>query len=338
MRKTRRSIFAVMTTLVLLVVMAFKPGGQAILAAEQTVKIMPLGDSITDCDFWRTLLFNKLIDNGYNVQSVGTRPGNHEGHWGIKVTDIADYNQLVPWLEASNPDVIMMHLGTNDCWQNVKTSKIIEAYTKLIGQMRANNPNVIIVVAQIIPLHPDDQIDYAANVNALNAAIPEWAAGLTTEASPIIVCDQYTGFNVEVDTYDGAHPSGSGSQKICDNWYKVLAPILSGETPEPVETPEPTPATEDLVLEAVPSNWGSGYTMTIKIKNNSDRTVTDWSLKLKKADFDITNIWCANANEEDEEIVITPMGWNSTISAGGFVEFGFQGNGTVEKDFSYTLK
>ncbi|WP_054740903.1 SGNH/GDSL hydrolase family protein [Cellulosilyticum ruminicola] len=98
MNKTRRSILAVMITLVLLVVMAFKAEVSPVFAAQKTVRIMPLGDSITDCDFWRTMLFNKLTENGYNVESVGTRPGNHEGHWGFKVTDIANYNQLVPCL------------------------------------------------------------------------------------------------------------------------------------------------------------------------------------------------------------------------------------------------
>ncbi|WP_054740900.1 GDSL-type esterase/lipase family protein [Cellulosilyticum ruminicola] len=160
-----------------------------------------------------------------------------------------------------------MHLGTNDCWQNVKISEIMKAYTKLVGQMRENNPNIIIVVAQIIPLHPDDKINYAANVNALNKELPGWAAELTTKASPIYVCDQYTGFDVDVDTYDGAHPSQTGSQKICDNWYKALVPILSGnvpepteipkptQTPEPTEIPKPTSVTAGLVLEATTSNW-----------------------------------------------------------------------------------
>ena len=34
-----------------------------------------------------------------------------------------------------------MHLGTNDMWGGfIPTGTVLAAYTKLVGQMRANNP------------------------------------------------------------------------------------------------------------------------------------------------------------------------------------------------------
>ena len=66
--------------------------------------------------------------------------------------------------------------------------------------MRASNPNMKIIVAKIIPMDPRSCTTCAPGVVALDAAIPAWAAGLTTAQSPIVVVDQWTGFNAATDT------------------------------------------------------------------------------------------------------------------------------------------
>src|SRR5690606_41190807 len=50
----------------------------------------------------------------------------------------------------------------------------------------------------------------AQGVQALNAAIPAWAASESTAQSPVIFVDQWTGFDTDADTYDGVHPNASG--------------------------------------------------------------------------------------------------------------------------------
>jgi acyl-CoA thioesterase-1 len=70
-----------------------------------------------------------------------------------------------------------MMLGTNDVWSSLSTSVILQAFTTLIGQMRAQNPKMVIMVAQITPMSPSGCTTCAAGVVALNAAIPAWAAG-----------------------------------------------------------------------------------------------------------------------------------------------------------------
>src|SRR6266568_8089483 len=95
-------------------------------AASSPVRIMPLGDSITGgpgC--WRALLWDNLQSAGYTtIDFVGTLPdggcqtapydGDNEGHGGYLATGIANQNQLPGWLSATNPDIVLMHLGTND--------------------------------------------------------------------------------------------------------------------------------------------------------------------------------------------------------------------------------
>jgi lysophospholipase L1-like esterase len=56
-------------------------------------------------------------------------------------------------------------------------------------------------------------------VVAFDNRIPGWAAGLTTAQSPIVVVDQWTGFDAVADTGDGVHPNDAGFRKMADRWY-----------------------------------------------------------------------------------------------------------------------
>src|SRR5574341_1010137 len=216
------------------------------------IKIMALGDSITGSPgCWRALLWNRLQNSGYtNIDFVGTLPppgcgipydGDNEGHGGILATDIANQDHLPPWLAATNPDIVMMHLGTNDLFSATNTSEmVLAAYSKMVGQMRANNPNMQILVAQIIPMYTATTgcADCYQRVINLNAAIPGWAAGLSTSQSPIIVVDQWTGFDTATDTGDGLHPNDAGNQKISGRWYPALSALLgAGPTSTPTLRP-----------------------------------------------------------------------------------------------------
>ncbi|WP_230686343.1 GDSL-type esterase/lipase family protein [Catellatospora vulcania] len=231
--------------------------------AAAPVRIMPLGDSITGgpgC--WRAVLWDRLQRNGFSdVDFVGTQAGggcnlaswdgDNEGHGGYRATGIADQNQLPGWLAATHPDVVLMHLGTNDIWSNTPTATILAAYGTLVDQMRASNPDTKILVAQIIPMTPSGCSWCPSGVTALNSAIPGWAASRTTARSPITVVDQYTGFDTSVDTSDGVHPDDSGFQKMSDRWYPALIPLLGGSTPgdtTPPTTPTGFTATVDCSL------------------------------------------------------------------------------------------
>lgn len=203
-----------------------------------TVRIMALGDSITGSPgCWRALLWRDLVDAGHDgVDFVGTLPGDgcgfaydgeHEGHGGYLVTDVARQGLLDGWLDRSDPDVVLMHFGTNDVWNQIPAPVILDAYTVLLDRMRAHNPDIRVLVAQIIPMDPARSCaSCGQGVRDLNAAIPAWAAEHGTAASPVTVVDQWTGFDTGTDTYDGVHPSASGDRKIADRWFAALSADL----------------------------------------------------------------------------------------------------------------
>ncbi|PGH18277.1 hypothetical protein AJ79_00616 [Helicocarpus griseus UAMH5409] len=209
----------------------------AVSRRAETVKIMPLGDSITGSPgCWRALLWQQLQNAGItNTDFVGSLPGDgcgfeydseNEGHGGILATNIVAQNQLPPWLESAQPDIVMVHLGTNDAWSNVETAKIIETHSTLVDQMRESNPNMVILLAQIIPMNPTNCNGCGPRVEEFNSAVAEWAPTKSTEESPIVIVDCFTGFDTGTDTGDGVHPNEAGNEKIANSWFEPLSEAI----------------------------------------------------------------------------------------------------------------
>lgn len=164
-------------------------------AAAGPVRIMPLGDSITGSPgCWRALLWNRLQDAGHtDIDFVGTLPpqgcgvahdGDNEGHGGELVTNVASQGLLPARLAATLPDIAVMHFGTNDVWSNIAPDRVLAAYDTLLAQMRESNPDMRVLVAQLIPMNPATCAECAQRVVDLNARIPAWAARASTDRSP----------------------------------------------------------------------------------------------------------------------------------------------------------
>ncbi|RYP70706.1 hypothetical protein DL771_005310 [Monosporascus sp. 5C6A] len=199
-------------------------------ATAQQLRYMPFGDSITEIVCWRSKLWQRLrttewstvdwVGSGRTENNCGDTQydRDNEGHSGFLAINIANQRQLVGWLQRNPADVITMHLGTNDINQGRSVNDITAAFTTLVRDMRASNPRMKIIVAQIIPIAFGNANTQIQN---LNRAIVPWAQGLNTTESPIWVVDQYTGFGTS-DLRDGVHPSNSGDEKMANVWYPAI--------------------------------------------------------------------------------------------------------------------
>lgn len=203
------------------------------------VRIMPMGDSITGSPgCWRGNLWQQLDEAGHEVDFVGgesqaCNPAgsdpDHEGHGGYLVTQSVENGDTRRWLEQNTPDVLLLHFGTNDVWSNLPPDQILDAYTSIVTDLRELNPTATVLVAQIIPLEPGAEFgctDCPERAVNLNARIPDWAAEQSTEESPVVVVDQWTGFDPATDTYDGVHPDEEGNVKIAARWFEALDQVL----------------------------------------------------------------------------------------------------------------
>ena len=218
------------------------------------LRLMPLGDSTTASICYRSHLWQLLLPVDHiQFYFVGTRNGDpgcsftgydkdNEGHGGYIVTDLlkatstgrpsgadasdpydASAKDLATWFDGHPADVVIMHFGTNDVWNRKAPADILKAYAAILARLRANNPGVRLMVAQITPMNPSGCGDKCTSgVPALNAMIPDWASQNSTAASPITVVDQYTNFDPATDTKDGVHANDMGAVKIATNWFNAL--------------------------------------------------------------------------------------------------------------------
>ncbi|MCR4944267.1 MAG: RICIN domain-containing protein [Clostridium sp.] len=114
----------------------------------------------------------------------------------------------------------------------------------------------------------------------------------------------------------------------------VLEKVSSNNTTATPSSPSVSNNTLNLTYSL--NNWGSAGQATIKISNNSNSNVNNWTLKLKKSEIKISTGWNVNIKESGDYYVITPVSWNSNIPSKGSIEFGIQYSGTVNK-LNYTL-
>jgi lysophospholipase L1-like esterase len=222
---------------------------------------MALGDSITRATCWRDDLWQQLnMTHASQFHLVGTlssdngcTPSGYEmanqGYSSSLITEVVagvttnrtcDPNPCPALSDVAaafttvKPDVVLLHWGTNDIWNVISPTQIINAYSAVVDSLRTANPNAIVLIAQLIPLSPSPATCSGCTtcptcdtgIQGLNTKIAAWAPTKSTAASPIIVVDQFTGFDPVADTRDGVHPNDSGSLKMANNWAAALEPLF----------------------------------------------------------------------------------------------------------------
>ena len=136
-------------------------------------------------------------------------------------------------MSEQEPDLVMIQLGVNDVWGGDPSvvQSVLSAYSTLVAQARAHNPNIVIVVAQIhkvITSGGDCGGVVNAAAEALVNAVPDWATGENSEDSPLFVADLWTNSS-PVNADDCVHPDDTGARIMGEDWYNTLKDILPKE-------------------------------------------------------------------------------------------------------------
>jgi hypothetical protein len=231
----------------LLAALSISTIGALIEATAAPVLITPLGDSITQADSehygYRYALWRKLIDAQLSLDLVGSMStsfgGNphwpryegfrmdphHEGHWGWETNEILagrpGAGSLATWLQSYTPDIVLLHLGTNDALSGHSTSSTVQELEQVILTLQADNPAVVVLIAKLIPSTDPN----GSRIPLVNAEIEGIARRRQTPLSRVVVVDQWTGFDPLVDLYDPWHPDASGEAKMAQNWFETLMAV-----------------------------------------------------------------------------------------------------------------
>ena len=247
------------------------------LGAAETLRIMPLGDSITtgytDNPSWanhpfefgyRSGLYTLLTDAGYDFLFVGgstepwtgisgdpTHGGTYtppldlrdfgqDGHRGYGGTTAAGLQGgIVGWLASDDPDIILLKIGTN--------SQNTSALNTLVSTIVTTKPNALLIVAEIMPKYSYQQgiVDY--NTTIRDTLVPAYQA----LGANVTLVDQYANFltdtsdltSIDQSLFSNGinHPSNPGYDLMAQTWFDGIEAALV-----------PEPATLALVALALP--------------------------------------------------------------------------------------
>jgi lysophospholipase L1-like esterase len=208
------------------------PGALAVTG--RAVRIMPLGDSITygvgssTSSSYRTALWSRLVNHaGIAVDFVGSQKSgslpdtDHEGHSGWRIDQLTA--QIDGWLATSRPDVILLHIGTNDMNQNVDIANAPTRLGTLLDRIYADLPSVTVLVAAVVPAG-DATVN--ARVNAFNAKLP----AVVQKRADAGRAAHFVNLNATIgsaDMNDGLHPNDAGYTKMASLWHSALEGVLA---------------------------------------------------------------------------------------------------------------
>ncbi|KAF2653040.1 carbohydrate esterase family 3 protein [Lophiostoma macrostomum CBS 122681] len=215
-----------------------------VVAIPSATRIMPLGASIVQITCWRAYVWQKLHDAGVtNIDFVGSNSGpstctlhgqtitfdkDHEGHSGSKATEFAKSGNVSVWFQKEKPDLVLLHIGTNDATAGTSSDDLMRAYDTLLDQMRKENPNIRLVLSKLIGINPDQYGQGAAGrIHAYNDAMSEWVTKKTETRSPVTLVDVYSGFEYQTMTKDGKHPNEAGDQFMAERYFPAIQHALS---------------------------------------------------------------------------------------------------------------
>ena len=241
--------------------MLLRADGQLILTnytATTPIKIMPIGDSITDdCEVngaWRQYLQPLLETNGYPFVFVGRQASspfsgftkvNHEGYCGAVIAAPGVYgahqysaanNYLLKVVAdalavaKNRPDVVLLLIGANDIGRGrnpyfVATNDM----PNLLNLIFSNVPNANVILAKITSLQNANILGYGTNANNVpiyNAALQSMVNQRHALGQNVFLADMFSVVNYKtMFMSDHVHPNSAGLQAMAKEWLARIQAI-----------------------------------------------------------------------------------------------------------------
>lgn len=248
----------------ILIGIIFLGWGGYINAQSNPIKIMPLGDSITRGSNaeglprigYRDSLYDQLISQGYNIDFVGSVTGygidpNYEGHSGWQAynplkPNISILDSLPRFLAKNPPDIILLHIGTNDISSSDEGSTVANDVIDILDTIYFFNNGITTIVAKIIDRN-DNENNHKRTINFNDTLEIKIDSLLNTRNQKIIIVDMYKALGLyfgtpvnsnqnfkywtgsrpdpDADLYD-LHPNTNGYGVMANLWFDSLRTVL----------------------------------------------------------------------------------------------------------------
>jgi lysophospholipase L1-like esterase len=212
--------------------------------------ILALGDSITFGEYsttgggYRVPMFEAASKAGQSVTFVGSMtsgpatvdgkafPQQNEGHPGFTIAAGGGRFGIQALAQSAittyHPNIVTLMIGTNDVDVQYDLTDAPARLATLLDTITGTDPNLLLVVAQIIPTTNDDENTRA---RAFNAAIPDLVKARADRGVHVVGVDMYGAFtaNAAYKTayfVDALHPNDAGFQIMADVWDSVITALL----------------------------------------------------------------------------------------------------------------
>ncbi|KAL8651232.1 MAG: hypothetical protein Q9226_004788, partial [Calogaya cf. arnoldii] len=220
------------------------------VAAGIELRILPLGDSITygyqtsddgnQNNGYRLQLQKNLVGSSMafvgSVRSGSMTDNSNEGHNGATIKQIEGFADLSL---NQRPNVILLHIGTNDLNEDPPKDPYTNApdrLSSLLSKIVSACPDATILVAQIIHIK-DAASD--SRVETYNARIPDMVAGQVAKGHKNIAAVDFSSIAAN-DLVDGLHPTNSGYAKMGHIWFSAIQTAASKGWIKPPVEPDPS--------------------------------------------------------------------------------------------------
>lgn len=199
------------------------------VSAGEAPTILCLGDSITEGGktfvSYRQILVPQLREKNIACKFIGPDRDStsaHAGYGGKNTHFLATISSKI--YSRYPADIVMIHSGHNSFSKDKPVPGIIRDTETIISNITKLNPNVHILLAQVITSGKLPKYSY---IPELNKELDSLAVRLTKRGHNIILVNQADGFDWKTDTIkDQVHPNAAGAKKMADKWLVALLPAL----------------------------------------------------------------------------------------------------------------
>jgi lysophospholipase L1-like esterase len=203
--------------------------------AAEPLRVLAAGDSITygaegHYYGYRGFLADLAAAAGLQMLLVGGETENlgvgegHEGHPGWRSDEVLSF--LPAWLDRSRPDVVLLHVGTNDIFQGRPVQHAAASIEAILDLMAGTRPDCWTVVATSGPFRsPKD-----AQARELTAEITRIVSGRAGRGQKVVLADSRAALaaspaGLPALLVDSAHPSDLGYYLMSKTFFEAIRSI-----------------------------------------------------------------------------------------------------------------